>query len=187
MMFKTQKERRSFIDNYNEWEKYESFSQLELCVYRAELTTGASIYAVEFSHEDYEGNLRRDAIYSIVMKEGDCFPGSEFYKHFKPAGVGKTMLVHYLNCHPEAEVLHRDKLAPSWYEKLRSMTLPEAAEYYGKGNFEKLMIKVCNTCRKFEGNKEACMQEDCAHCIEAAKKVLLSQYTGVEDDAQKEI
>lgn len=74
------------------------------------------------------------------------------------------------------------KTQNSWYEKLRSMTVDEAAEFYAKGNYEQLMVRVCNVCGKFEREKEACMQEDCIHCIEATKKVLLSQYAEEEVD-----
>lgn len=103
-MFKTMKERRSFIDNYRKWKIAHALPELALTIYKAELNTGAIIYAMEYMYMEYQGNFKHNVIYDLVMPAGDIFPNSSCYMFFKPSGCGITTLMEYLKIHPEAEV-----------------------------------------------------------------------------------
>lgn len=103
-MFKTIKERRNFIDNYREWQIAYTLPELSLTIYKAELNTGAIIYAMEYMYMDYQGKQKHNVIYDLVMPKSDIFPNSSCYMFFKPSGCGITTLMEYLKIHPEAEV-----------------------------------------------------------------------------------
>lgn len=126
-MFKTMKERRAFIDNYKDWGKFLVIPELKLVIYKAKLSTGAEIYATEYGYKNYEGEICRNVICSLVLTEGDSFPSSKYYSHFSPTGCGITTLMNYLKAHPEATVMK----SPKSFDVVRSRGFLLGSVHFG--------------------------------------------------------
>ena len=109
--FKTDKERRAFLDGYRRWQILCRIPDLDVLIYAAHLSNGAVIYATEYKFLNYENVLRYEVVYSLVLPDDDeSFGTSKFYRYYSPRGYGITTIMRYLKINKDCEVMPNDLL-----------------------------------------------------------------------------